>query len=126
MVFKGQKYPEQAWELQKWFAGTEGERLYSSLRITIPARKSLAGVFKAKLKAANPRLTTAEVDCVVNAVPYGHAGFGYALVNWAPISDLAVTPVLDKLWLGQLTGKQAVAEMISKVKAVLKQYPAPH
>src|SRR5437660_1540283 len=41
MVFKGQKYPKEAWALQSWMAGPEGMRIWAQSSGAMPARKSL-------------------------------------------------------------------------------------
>jgi ABC-type glycerol-3-phosphate transport system substrate-binding protein len=125
MVFKGQKYPKEAWELQSWLAGPEGMRLYSQGTGLLPARKSLAEAVRTMLKGYKPGITNTELEAVLNSVDYGHITPSHAIVNWPAIGDQAVNPVFQSLQLGHLTGKQAMEQMSAKIQAVLKQYPAP-
>jgi multiple sugar transport system substrate-binding protein len=125
MVFKGQKYPKEAWELQSWLAGPEGMRLYSQGTGLLPARKSLAETTRTLLKGYKPGITKAELEAVLSSVNYGHITPSHAIVNWPAIGDQAVNPVFQSLQLGHLTGKQAMEQMSAKILAVLKQYPAP-
>jgi len=121
MVLKGQKDLQSAWALQSWMSGPEGMRLWVQSAGALPARKSLSGQMSAMMKSYIPHLTEAMVTTMSDAVNHTHVTPSHAIVNWPQIGDQAVNPVLQKLQLGQITGKQAADQMAAKINAVLKQ-----
>jgi multiple sugar transport system substrate-binding protein len=126
MIFKNQAHRKEAWALEKWLCSPEGLTLWVQAGQGISPRKSQAAAYKPLLKSWNPRLTDAELQCAVVAVNYGKITPSHAIVNYAPIWQQAINPIYQKLQLGDLTGKQAQAQMIAAVQRALQQYPAPH
>jgi multiple sugar transport system substrate-binding protein len=125
MVFKNQPSPAAAWALQSWLCGPEGMRLWVKTNGALPARKSLAPVFTTMLRAWNPRLSQAAMQSVVDAVQFGKVTPSHSVVNWSVIAEEAITPIFQKLQLGDLTGRQALQKMIPMVEQLLKENPAP-
>src|SRR5207248_1233199 len=72
MVFKGQKYPKEAWALQSWMAGPEGMRIWAQSSGAMPARKSLEEAARTMLKGWKRDITKAETQVMLSSVNYGH------------------------------------------------------
>ncbi|NMB13093.1 MAG: sugar ABC transporter substrate-binding protein [Firmicutes bacterium] len=106
------KHPEEAWTFLRFLAGEEGQAIFASTGVAVPAYRSD---------------TTREA--FVSAVP---GGYGHVFINetengvlfpifdgWVEVSTSIVNPALDLIWIGEKTAADALADIADEVQAYL-------
>jgi len=124
MMFKDQKYPDAAWEALKYLASVDGAKLYymgTDKLGGIPSRKSLASEWNAMAEDI-AKLDAAMVDDVIakGIDVAGKVTASHAIIKFAEIYDVAISPQLDNLFLNKISGKEAAALMEPKIVEILE------
>ncbi len=125
MMFAEQKHPDAAWEALKYAASAEGASVYyMGVNVDklggIPSRKSLAATWTS-IAEDQAGLTAAMVDGVINQGidVAGKVTASHAIIKFAEVYDVAVTPQLDNLFLNKITAQEAAATMEPKINEIL-------
>jgi multiple sugar transport system substrate-binding protein len=110
-IIKGQKYPEAAWELLKTLASAEGEKLHPiESHLAVGPRQSVADYF-VELAVETSGQPAEEVQTAIDGMQYMSTAPGHATVEWQQFWDKAFKPPMDRVFLGEITAAEAVAEM---------------
>jgi multiple sugar transport system substrate-binding protein len=108
---KKSKNPDAAWDMMQYATSDEGGKLMASTLNLLPVKKSVAAEITVDAKGpANFALVQQAIDNSVNE-------------NFGPYIQRARTiyrPVLDSVWSGDKTAKQALGEVKDQVDAVLQ------
>ncbi|MCM3699953.1 sugar ABC transporter substrate-binding protein [Paenibacillus macerans] len=118
-IFESTEHPEEAWELVKALLDPEGSLELNHQGLWMPALKDwyvqpdLIGKWTADSKGRTPGYKDAVIDMMLN---YSHQSPTGYVKNFNKIMD-AVTPALDKLWLGELTAQEAMDSVAVKAQA---------
>jgi ABC-type glycerol-3-phosphate transport system substrate-binding protein len=126
MTFKNERYPEAAWDLQKWLSGPEGMSLWVKAGQGMPSRKSLEPLLTPLLKSWSPTVTDAEIHCVTDAVNHCSVAPSEAIVDWSQMYLSIIAPIFQKLQAGDLNGRAANQQMAAQLKTFIQQNPPPH
>ncbi|MHB0874477.1 MAG: ABC transporter substrate-binding protein [Anaerolineae bacterium] len=123
MMFKDQKYPDAAWEALKYLASVDGANAYymgANFTGGIPSRQSMAADW-ASLAEELSTIPAATLESVIGKGidVAGQVTASHAIVKFAEIYDVAISPVLDNLFLDKISAKEAAATMEPKIIEIL-------
>lgn len=107
------KYPEEAFTFLSFLAGEEGQSIFASTGVAVPAYDS------PKTKEA-----------FINALPEGvgslfieetaHGKLPPLFNGWVEINTTIVSPALDLIYIGEATAEEAITKIADQVQAALK------
>jgi len=119
-MIKGVKNLEGSWEFMKFMVSPEAQRIYPIQYGPQSARLSLGkewlDVQKSRLK-----LSEAELAVMTEGPKYEQIDPENWTVNFSPINSQALQPSLDKVWIGEATAAQAIAEMAPAIRKLIEE-----
>jgi multiple sugar transport system substrate-binding protein len=119
-MIAGVKNLDGAWEFMKFMVSPEAQRIYPIQYGPQSARLSLGkdwlDVQKSRLK-----LTEAEIGVMVEAPKYEQIDPENWTVNFSPINQQALQPMLDKIWLGEQTAADAIAQAAPDIRKLIDE-----
>jgi ABC-type glycerol-3-phosphate transport system substrate-binding protein len=123
-MIKGVKNLEGAWQFLKFMVGTEAQKIYPVEFGPQSSLKSLANYWVDKQKTLMPKKTTQEFQTMIDAPKYEQIDLENWTINFSPINDQALQPMLDVIWLGEKTAEQAIKDATPKVNQLIKETTA--
>jgi len=124
-MFKDQKFPDAAWEVLKYMSSTDGMRSWmfkvpGNRGSAVPARSGLSDEWVTVAEQVTKLSANMLKDVIVTGIDkYGKITSSLAIVKFAEINDVAITPNLDNVFLDKTTPKEAVAAMEAKINEIL-------
>jgi multiple sugar transport system substrate-binding protein len=119
-MIKGVKNLEGSWEFMKFMMSPEAQRIYPIQYGPQSARLSLGkewlDVQKSRLK-----LSADELAVMTEGPKYEQIDPENWTVNFSPINSQALEPTLDKVWLGEATPAEAIAEMAPAIRKLIAE-----
>src|SRR6266545_5034466 len=119
-MIKGVKNLDGSWEFMKFMVSPEAQRIYPIQYGPQSARLSLGkewlDVQKSRLK-----LSEAELAVMTEGPKYEQIDPENWTVNFSPINSQALQPALDKVWIGESTAAQAIAEMAPAIRKLIEE-----
>jgi multiple sugar transport system substrate-binding protein len=97
-IWKGTKYPDQAWEFIKFLAGDDNQNLMIELWGSIPNRRSLIPSWRDVTLQGLPMLADANLDAVVEALDEGYS-MPIELFKKQSESDPIINAALEKVFV---------------------------
>jgi ABC-type glycerol-3-phosphate transport system substrate-binding protein len=110
-ILSTSKNKKGAWELVKYIAGPEGQKLMAETGLVFPGLRSVANS-KSFLDGQRPLNKKA----LFKVIPYGV--LQPRTMNWREINDGMIVPLFDRVWLGTNTAQEAVSQLYEKLKTV--------
>ncbi|MNW37747.1 putative ABC transporter substrate-binding protein YesO [compost metagenome] len=108
-ISKDTKHPKEAWEVLKYFVGSEGMKVVAKYNMALPA-SSNAEANQIILDSGFPENVKAFVDSAPDVRMTEFKNGKYSEIN-----DL-IKEILDKMLLGQLSPEDTRQELIAKIK----------
>jgi multiple sugar transport system substrate-binding protein len=122
VMSSGSDNKEEAWTFLSWLQSTDGgQKLYTASGEIFPALRSTARS-DAFLKAGEPPENRQAFLTEGENAKVGH--FGY-FPEWGELSGSIISPGMQKVWAGEATPAEAVAEICAGVDAFLAENGYP-
>ena len=110
-IIRGQKYPDEAWELLKQLASAEGEKLHPIQSFgALGPRQSVADYF-VEVSMQTSGQPEEEIQPAIDGMKYMSTAPGHATVEWQQYWEKAFQPSMDKVLMGTMPAADAVNEM---------------
>jgi multiple sugar transport system substrate-binding protein len=120
-MIKGTKNLEGSWQLMKFMVSPEGQRIYPLQYGPMSSLLSLGPAWAEVQGKKFPKLSAKEFKVITDGPKYEVLDLENWTVNFSPINDQAMTPSIDKVYLGQMTAVDAIKEMTPKVKKLIEE-----
>jgi len=121
MIFRGSHHPEEAWMLMRHMMSPEMMDIYPVEKGRLPARKSLDTHWWEWLNEILPHLMDEELKCIRGSAEIAYPTSSFSMVHFAEYWGKAMKPELDKVWLGDITAKEAIANMVPVMQNISYQ-----
>lgn len=120
-MVKGVKNLEGAWKFLKFMVSPEAQKIYPIEYGPQSSLLSLAPVWLDLQKQKLPKLSEAELKVMTEAPKYEQIDPENWTVNFSVINSQALQPALDKVWLGELTAEESIAEATPKIEELIEE-----
>lgn len=106
------KHKKEAWEFLKFLCGREGQTIFASTGVAVPAYRcpETAAAFLADKTPAHKDVFPKETE-QGRLFPF--------FSGWAEISTVLVDPTLDRVFIGETSAKTALNEIADKVQKMI-------
>jgi multiple sugar transport system substrate-binding protein len=111
-IYAHTKHPNEAWELEKWLASPESQKILASGGYVWPGIKSLTPLFADYWKKQGIDVTAFQQEANGKTVSYP------ITPNWGQAST-EINNEFNTMWLGQASVKQATADAVQKANSAL-------
>jgi multiple sugar transport system substrate-binding protein len=111
-VYAHTQHPQQAWELEKWLASADSEKIVADSGTVWPGIPSLTGGFSAAWKQKGIDVSAFETET------QGHT-IGYPLTTSGSAFNTVVLKDLNQVWLDQMTPQAAADDVTRTANAAL-------
>jgi len=113
-AWSGTKHSQEAWRWVKYLSGPEASKLYGALGLVIPPLKALAESDQFTSAADVPHHRKAFIDDLTNAEAFP------IVPNWIDVQNV-FGAVLQPVWDGKMTAKEAIDAGNGKINAELQK-----
>jgi multiple sugar transport system substrate-binding protein len=108
------QHPEEAWTFLQFLAGTEGQSIFASTGVAVPASYANPDVANAFVSACPET-----VSCQVFIEETGNGQLAPNFPDWREIESTIVVPHLDLIYTGEMSAADALARMGDEVRRFL-------
>jgi len=120
-MIKGVKNLPGAWEFLKFMVSADAQKIYPIEYGPQSSLKSLAQTWIDKQKAFLPKLTDKELQTMIAGAKNESIDLENWTINFSPINSQALQPMLDVVWLGEKSAKDAIVEATPKINQLIKE-----
>lgn len=111
VVSASSEHPEEAWTFLQFLAGTEGQSVFASTGVAVPASYADPDVADAFVTACPET-----VSCQVFIDETGNGRLAPNFPDWPEIENTIVVPHLDLIYTGEMSAADALASMGEEVR----------
>ena len=104
-------HPEAAWTFLKFLAGTEGQSIFASTGVAVPASYADPAVAATFVNACPET-----VSCEVFISETDRGRLAPMFPDWREIESTIVTPHLDLIYTGEMSAEEALTQMGAEVR----------
>jgi len=119
-MIAGVKNLEGSWEFMKFMVSPEAQRIYPMQYGPQSARLSL-GKDWIDIQKSRLKLSEAELSVMTEAPKSEQIDPENWTVNFSPINSQALQPALDKIWLGEQTPQDAIAQAAPAIRKLIDE-----
>jgi multiple sugar transport system substrate-binding protein len=123
-MIKGVKNLEGAWKLLSFMVSPEAQLIYPIEYGPLSARLSLAEDWIKIQKEKLTNLTDAEFGVIAKGAALEQIDPENWTANFSPINAQALQPALDRVWLGEATAEQAIADATPQIEQLIAETSA--
>ncbi len=105
------QHPEEAWTFLQFLAGTEGQSIFASTGVAVPASYANPDVAAAFISACPET-----VSCQVFIDETGNGQLAPNFPDWREIENTIVVPHLDLIYTGEMSAADALASMGDEIR----------
>jgi multiple sugar transport system substrate-binding protein len=120
-MIKGVKNLEGSWQFLNFMVSPEAQKIYPIEYGPQSARLSLAQDWLAIQKEKLPNLSEAEFQVMIDGPTHEQIDPENWTVNFSVINSQALQPALDKVWLGELSAEEAIAEAAPTIRQLIDE-----
>ncbi len=110
------EHPEEAWTFLKFLAGTEGQSIFASTGVAVPASYADPDVAATFINACPET-----VSCEIFISETERGRLAPMFPDWREIESTIVTPHLDLIYTGELSAQEALAQMGAEVRRFMAE-----
>lgn len=123
-MIKGVKNLDGAWKLLSFMVTPEAQLIYPIEYGPLSARLSLAPDWIKIQKEKLPNLSDESFAVIAKAAAIEQIDPENWTANFSPISSQALQPALDRVWLGEATAEQAIADATPQIEQLIAETTA--
>lgn len=110
------EHPEAAWTFLKFLAGTEGQSIFASTGVAVPASYGDPAVAATFIDACPET-----VSCEVFISETERGRLAPMFPDWREIESTIVTPHLDLIYTGEMSAEEALTQMGAEVRRFMAE-----